>query len=118
MNRQANNSHSLDRVLTPYLELDGIDAAMLVSTDGLLIAAAGTHEFDIEALAAYSATALSAAIGLAEELETRLTGSVTLDLHSAHLTLAQLSADLFLILVGSHDGHRQHHDSGSGLPEA
>lgn len=108
----------MDGILTPYLELDSVDAAMLVSTDGLLIAAAGNNGLDHEALAAYSASALSAAMGLAEELGTRLTGSVVLDLHSTRITLALLTSDLFLLLVGSHAGLPELHEGASGLPLA
>ncbi|MHB9112260.1 MAG: roadblock/LC7 domain-containing protein [Thermoleophilia bacterium] len=102
MNREAGNStQALQGILTPYLEFDGIDAAMLVSTDGLLIVSAGNQEYDREALAAYSAAALSAAVGLAEELDTDLSGRVVLELRGTHLTLAPLTADLFLLLLGS-----------------
>lgn len=102
MNREAfNSAQALDGILVPYLEIEGIETAMLVSADGLLIAAAGEHDCDREALAAYSAAALSAAAGLAEELETGLTGSISLELLRTHLTLAPLTADLFLLLVGS-----------------
>ncbi|MBI5869728.1 MAG: roadblock/LC7 domain-containing protein [Actinobacteria bacterium] len=102
MNREAgNSSQALQGILSPYLEFDGIDAAMLVSTDGLLIASAGNQEYDREALAAYSAAALSAAVGLAEELDTDLSGSVTLELAGNHLTLTPLTVDLFLLLMGS-----------------
>lgn len=102
MNREADNStQALQGILSPYLEFDGIDAAMLVSTDGLLIASAGNQDYDREAIAAYSAAALSAAIGLAEELDTDLSRSVTLELAGNQLTLAPLTVDLFLLLMGS-----------------
>lgn len=103
MKRNAGNStQGLEGILTPYLEFDGIDAAMLVSTDGLLVASAGNQGYDREALAACSAAALSAAVGLAEELEAGLRGNIALDLQSTRLTLAPLTADLFLLLLGSH----------------
>lgn len=101
MNREAGKNQALQGILAPYLEFDGIDTAMLVSTDGLLIASAGNQGYNTEALAAYSAAAFSAAIGLAEELDTDLTGSVILELRGIHLTLAPLTADLFLLLFCS-----------------
>ena len=102
MNREAGkNNQALQGILTPYLEFEGIDAAMLVSTDGLLIASAGNQEYNREALAAYSAAAFSAAVGLAEELDTDLSGSVVLELRGIHMTLAPLTTDLFLLLLGS-----------------
>jgi predicted regulator of Ras-like GTPase activity (Roadblock/LC7/MglB family) len=102
LNREAGkNNQALQGILTPYLEFDGIDTAMLVSTDGLLIASAGNQEYNREALAAYSAAAFSAAVGLAEELDTDLSGGVILELRGIRLTLASLTADLFLLLLGS-----------------
>lgn len=95
------SAQALQGILTPYLEFDDVDGAMLVSTDGLLIASAGDMGFDREALAAYSAAALSASVGLAEELETDLSGSVKLELKGIRLTLAPLTADLFLLLLGA-----------------
>jgi predicted regulator of Ras-like GTPase activity (Roadblock/LC7/MglB family) len=101
MNPEPENSaRSFEGILSPYLDHDGVGLAMLVSTDGLLIAAAGSDDFDREALAAYSAAALSAAVGMAEELDTDMRGTVALDLQDIHLILAPLTADLFLLLIG------------------
>jgi len=97
---KADNGGDLEKILAPYLDFDGIDSALLVSADGFPVASVGRDEVDDVALAAYSAAALSAAVGLAEELEAGLKGNIALELPDTHVTLAPLTADLFLLLLG------------------
>ena len=98
------NSPSMDAIVAPYLEIEGVIAAALVSSDGLRVASAGGDELDLEALAAYAASVMSSAVGLADELETDLPSSLALDFPERHLILAPVSEDLFLLLASDRGG--------------
>ena len=52
---------SLAGFLSPYLEIEGIEAAALVSSEGLLVAAAGGGGLDLEARASYAPPRLASA---------------------------------------------------------
>ena len=93
----------MEAIVEPYLEIEGVVAAALVSTDGLRVAAAGGAGLDIEALAAYAASIMSSAVGLAQELETDLPSSLALDFPGRHLILAPVNEDLFLLLASEGD---------------
>ncbi len=90
----------MENIIAPYLEMEGVAAAALVSTDGLLVASAGGTALGLEALAAYSASIMSSAKGLSEELETEPPRSLALDFPGRTLTLALLNDELLLMLVG------------------
>ena len=93
-------TRTLDDVLTPYMDIDGVAAAALVSTDGLLVATTG-DDSNLEAIAANSASAMSSAVSLAEELGSNRPRIMTLELTGQTLVFAPLTIDLFLVLVGS-----------------
>ena len=92
-------AHALDNVLAPYMDIDGIAAAALVSADGLLVASAGDNT-NLEAIAAHTASAMSSAAELGAELGASLP-RMTLELPDQTLVFAPLTGDLFLVLVGN-----------------
>lgn len=95
---------AFDKTLTPYLEIEGIEASALVSTDGLLVAWTGERRrMDPEVIAANAASALSLLSALAGKLGARLPGAVSLGLPGRDLILASLTEDLLLVLVGRAD---------------
>lgn len=90
----------MEAIVTPYLDIEGVTAAALVSNDGLLVAAAGDR-VDLEAAAAIAATTLASADGLAGELAGVRPRLVSLDLDGLGLVLAPLTGELFLLLLGT-----------------
>lgn len=96
----------MNDIVAPYLEIEGITAAALVSAQGLLVASAGAIDLNLEALAAYVATIMSSATSLANELDAGLLKSVSLELPERVLFLARVSDDLFLVLIGDDAGVR------------
>ena len=101
MTNYANGgTRTLDDVLTPYMDIDGVVAAALVSTDGLLVATTGDNS-NLEAIAANSASAMSSAVSLAGELGSGRPRMMTLELTGQTLVFAPMTSDLFLVLVGS-----------------
>jgi predicted regulator of Ras-like GTPase activity (Roadblock/LC7/MglB family) len=94
----------MNDIVAPYLEVEGIRAAALVSAQGLLVASVGAIDLNLEALAAYVATIMSSATSLANELNAGSLKSVSLKLPECVLFLALVSDDLFLVLVGDDAG--------------
>ncbi|MBK5225559.1 MAG: roadblock/LC7 domain-containing protein [Thermoleophilia bacterium] len=94
----------MNDIVAPYLEIEGIAAAAMVSAQGFLVASAGTIDLNLEALAAYVATIMSSATSLANELDAGLLKSVSRELPGRVLSLARVSDDLFLVLVGDDAG--------------
>lgn len=95
---------SLKNTLMPYLEIEGMEAAALVSTDGLLVAWAGERgKLDPESMAANAALALFSLNNLAAVLGHGISGAVNLGLSGRDLLLAPVTGDLLLVLIGRDD---------------
>jgi predicted regulator of Ras-like GTPase activity (Roadblock/LC7/MglB family) len=90
----------LEAIIEPYLDIAGIDSAALVSRDGLLVAATGDCRLDLEAVAAYTATTISAADELWSQLESGRRRFVSLDLVDNGLVIAAVTDDILLVLIG------------------
>lgn len=91
---------TLEETLYPYLEIEGILTAALVSTEGLLIATAGDATLDLDAIAAYAATTEYAAGELSSQLDSGSRKTVSLDLPDVGLIIAPITGDLLLVLIG------------------
>ena len=94
------NRDGFNNVVSAYLELEAVDAAALVTRDGLLVASAGAAVCDFETLGALAAPALSIARELANEFGEPEPALVSLNLSERGLIFAPLNPDIFLILVG------------------
>ena len=94
---------ALQRIIAPYLEIEGIEAAGLFTADGLLVAWGGDRRLDPEAIAAHAASALSSLRALAGELDSTFPRTINLGLPGRDLILAPLTGDLSLALVGRQD---------------
>lgn len=99
LNVQPGGPGAFEAIVEPWLELDGVKTAALASTDGLLIAAAGVYDREIEALAANCATVLAAARGLADNSQAP-PRMITIDTAGQGIILAPLGRELFLIIAG------------------
>lgn len=90
----------LEAIIDPYLDIDGIESAALVSRDGLLITSVGDSVLDLEAVAAYAATTLSAADELWAQLESGNRRYIAIDLADSALVVAVITDDILLLLNG------------------
>ncbi|MHB0866361.1 MAG: roadblock/LC7 domain-containing protein [Thermoleophilia bacterium] len=93
----------LQKVIAPYLAIDGIEAAGLFTADGLLVAWGGDRRLDPESIAAHAASALSSLRALAGELDSVFPRTINLGLPGRDLILAPLSGELSLALIGRED---------------
>ncbi len=89
--------------LQPYRERPGVLAALLVSRDGFLVAAAADDGIDAEAVAAQVAGVIDIGARLAEELEQAETRYVGIELSGVNVVLAPFENELVLALVGTPD---------------
>ena len=89
--------------LQPYRERPGVLAALLVSRDGFLVAAAADDGIDAEAVAAQVAGVIDIGTRLAEELEQAETRYVGIELSGVNVVLAPFEGELVLALVGTPD---------------
>lgn len=91
---------NLEEIIRPYLEIAGVATAALVANDGLLVAFAGEDNLDLEAVAAYAATTISAAGELSSQVDSGQRRIVTLDLPDHGVIIAPVTDDILLVLVG------------------
>lgn len=91
---------SFEAIIEPWLELGGVTGAALASTDGLLIAAAGNHGGEAEALAADCAAVLAAAGGVFSETGQERPRLVAIEKAGRGIIIAPLGRELFLIIAG------------------
>ncbi|MHB0914732.1 MAG: roadblock/LC7 domain-containing protein [Thermoleophilia bacterium] len=103
--------NKLEATILPYLEIGGVDNAALVSSDGLLVASVGDGSLEMEAIAAYVATTISAAGELSSQLESAERRIVSLDLPDHGMIIAPVTDDILLVLVGQ--SHLIRHLGGS-----
>jgi predicted regulator of Ras-like GTPase activity (Roadblock/LC7/MglB family) len=89
--------------LQPYRERPGVLAALLVSRDGFLVAAAADDGIDTEAVAAQVAGVIDVGARLAEELGQDETRYIGIELSGLNVVLAPFEGELLLALVGTHD---------------
>lgn len=97
---RESDANALDGMIRPYLEVDGVHSAALISVDGLLVARVGHAETDFELVAARAASLVAEAHDLAA-----VSGPAPLKLLSLHtagggLVIAPLTDDLLILLIG------------------
>ncbi len=90
----------MESLVAPYLDLEGVEAAALVSTDGFTVAAAGSG-IDFDALGAHAAALLATARELAAEMEQQPPKALSIDLGRRGLVVAPIDNEVFLVLAGS-----------------
>jgi predicted regulator of Ras-like GTPase activity (Roadblock/LC7/MglB family) len=86
--------------LARYRRDPGIRAALFVSGDGFLVAAAAEPDIDAEAVAAQIACVLQAGRSLAAELRQQATRYLTFELDELNILVAPFDNDLLLVLIG------------------
>jgi len=87
--------------LLPYREQPGIQAALLISRDGFLVASAADPAINGETLAAHLGAVVDIGATLSEELDQRETKYISFELSDLNIVLAPFSDELLLALVGT-----------------
>ena len=87
--------------LTPYREIPGIVAALLISRDGFVIAADADPGFSADAVAAQVAGVIDIGARLAAELRQPEAKYISVDFDDLNLVLAPFGSELMLVLAGA-----------------
>lgn len=90
----------LSAILSAYRTDAGVRAALLVNTDGFLVAADADGDLDTTAVAAHVADALRVCHHLALELGQHEARFITFELSALNVIVAPFDGDVLLILVG------------------
>jgi predicted regulator of Ras-like GTPase activity (Roadblock/LC7/MglB family) len=89
--------------LAPYRQAPGVLAAMLISSDGFVVAADADDGFDKDAVAALASGVFGIGARLAYELRQDGARYVAIDFSDLTMVLAPFSEQLMLVLVGRPD---------------
>ena len=96
----SDQADSLVTRLAPYRETPGIVAALLISHDGFVVAAAAEPGFAAGAVAAQVAGVLDIGARLAGELGQSAAKYISLEFDTLNVLLAPFGDELLLALVG------------------
>ena len=99
----SDQADSLVTRLASYRETPGIVAALLVSRDGFVVAAAAEPDFATEAVAAQVAGAIDLGARLAGELGQPEAKYISFEFDTLNVVLAPFGEELLLVLVGDPD---------------
>jgi predicted regulator of Ras-like GTPase activity (Roadblock/LC7/MglB family) len=89
--------------LAPYREHPGVKAALLISRDGFLVAAAADESVNAEAVAAQLGAVVDVAARLAGELGQEAATYITFELSALNAVLSPFGGGLLLALIGTPD---------------
>jgi predicted regulator of Ras-like GTPase activity (Roadblock/LC7/MglB family) len=87
--------------LEPYRRRPGMKAALLISSDGFLVASSTDGSLDAEAIAAHIGGVVDIGARLAGELAQEGTRFVTFELTGLNIVLSPFGDELLLALVGT-----------------
>ena len=97
----TDNVDALLEQLIPYRQRPGISAALLLSRDGFLVAAAADDTINAEAVAAQLGGTIDIGARLAGELAQGATKYITFELTGLNVVLSPFSDGLLLALIGT-----------------
>lgn len=93
------DSGGFEAALEPWLAVEGVEVAALVSVDGLLVAWVGSPAYHRQAVAARAASALGALEALAAELGAATPAAIKAGLPGADTLLVPIGNDLALFIL-------------------
>lgn len=96
----TNPADAFAKRLAPYREAPGMLAALLISSDGFVVAADADPAFDVDAFAAQASGVIESSLRLARELDEKAAKYVAVEYENATMVLAPFSSELMLALVG------------------
>jgi len=92
-------------VLKKLLMTEGVTGAMVVSSDGFLLAHAGYTGSDQEAVAVLASSQVGAAASLSEELQTGKLTQMVVDFNERRVIMESIGEGLILALVASRESN-------------
>lgn len=92
----------LKQILSEFLKLDGVSAAVVVGRDGFVIESAISGKVDIEALGAMASTGVGTSEAMGAELGKGTLTQLLVELENGPIILSPLSADELIAIVADH----------------
>ncbi|MBN2734354.1 MAG: roadblock/LC7 domain-containing protein [Methanomicrobiaceae archaeon] len=89
----------LKQILSEFLELDGVTAAVIAGRDGFVIESAVSGDFNVEALGAMASTGLVTSEAMARELGKETMNQIIIEMEEGPIIIAPLSKDEIIVIV-------------------
>jgi predicted regulator of Ras-like GTPase activity (Roadblock/LC7/MglB family) len=89
----------LKQILSEFLRLDGVSAAVVVGRDGFVIESAVSGKIDIEALGAMASTGVGTSEAMGTELKKGQLTQLLVETEKGPILLSPLSADELIAIV-------------------
>ncbi len=89
----------LKQILSEFLRLDGVSAAVVVGRDGFVIESAISGKVDIEALGAMASTGVGTSEAMGQELGKGQLSQMLVELENGPILLSPLSTDELIAIV-------------------
>lgn len=96
----TNHVDTLASRLAPYRQIPGMIAALLISSDGFVVAADAEPGFNLDAFAAQAGGLIGYSTRLAAELGDHAAKYISMEFEEVAMVLAPFGDDLLLALVG------------------
>lgn len=93
----------LKQILSEFLKLDGVSAAVVVGRDGFVIESVEAGEIDTEALGAMASTGMGTSEAMGAELGKGEMQQMLVELELGPILLSPLSDDELIAIVGEKD---------------
>ncbi|MDH7593021.1 MAG: roadblock/LC7 domain-containing protein [Methanomicrobiales archaeon] len=91
----------LKQILSEFLKLDGVSAAVVVGRDGFVIESAVSGKVDIEALGAMASTGVGTSEAMGTELGKGQLTQMLVELQEGPIILSPLSPDELIAIVAN-----------------
>ncbi|ADN37460.1 Roadblock/LC7 family protein [Methanolacinia petrolearia DSM 11571] len=93
----------LKQILSEFLKLDGVSAAVVAGRDGFVIESAVSGDVDIDALGAMASTGLGTSEAMGRELGKNEMNQIIIELDEGPILISPLSEDELIAIVAQKD---------------
>jgi predicted regulator of Ras-like GTPase activity (Roadblock/LC7/MglB family) len=92
----------LKQILSEFLKLDGVSAAVVVGRDGFVIESAVSGNMNVEALGAIASSGVGTSEAMGQELGKGHLSQMLVELENGQIILSPLSTDELIAIVADH----------------
>lgn len=89
----------LKQILSEFLKLDGVSAAVVAGRDGFVIESAVSGDIDLDALGAMASTGLGTSEAMSQELGKEVMNQIIIELEEGPILISPISEDELIAIV-------------------
>ncbi|MCK4270876.1 MAG: roadblock/LC7 domain-containing protein [Methanogenium sp.] len=89
----------LKQILSEFLKLDGVSAAVVAGRDGFVIESAVSGDIDLDALGAMASTGLGTSEAMSRELGKEVMNQIIIELEEGPILISPISEDELIAIV-------------------